>query len=156
MNQYRAKQCPFCESVLDAAFAESEHFIALYNIAPILPGHSLVVPKLHVESLMDLTEADLSEFIIFSRNIAKLLSRAFKTDAFDWTIQEKEAAGQTVAHLHMHIIPRKPGDLPQSGDWYPLLQKSETGVIDSASRSRLSTEQMREMVSYLKGCARLN
>jgi bis(5'-adenosyl)-triphosphatase len=155
MSLQRIEDCPFCRIQKEAVFGESEHFLAVYNIAPILPGHSLVIPKRHVESLMDLTESELIEFMIFGRNIAKLLLKAFKTPAFNWTIQEKEEAGQTIAHLHMHIIPRKQGDLPQPGDWYPLLQKSQFEVIDSSSRARLTTEQVQEMVSYIKNFSQI-
>lgn len=150
MSLHRIEKCPFCRIQKEAVFAESEHFLALYNIAPILPGHSLVIPKRHVESLMDLNDSELSEFMIFGRNVAKILIKAFKTPSFNWTIQEKEEAGQTIAHLHMHIIPRKQGDLPQPGDWYPLLQKNQSEVIDSTSRTRLTVQQIREMVSYIK------
>src|ERR1035437_9063760 len=119
IDRLKHPECPFCAvNFSEIGFARSTNFVALYNIAPILPGHSLVIPRRHVESLMDLSDAEVSEFMIFGRDVARLLLRAFETSAFNWTIQEKEEAGQTVSHLHMHLIPRTPGDFPRPGDWY--------------------------------------
>lgn len=142
--------CPFCNNGTDAVFAESKNFVALYNIAPILPGHSLVVPRRHVESLMDLSKPALAELMVFSRDVVKILSRAFNTGGFNWTIQEKEEAGQSVGHLHLHLIPRKPKDLPEPGDWYPLLKQKEAEIIDSAKRARLKPQELRRIVAEIK------
>jgi bis(5'-adenosyl)-triphosphatase len=146
--------CSFCAAVARGrVFADSGKFVAIYNIAPILPGHSLVVPKAHVESLMDLSDSEVSEFVLFSRDVAKVLMRAFETRSFDWTIQEGEEAGQTVSHLHMHIIPRKEGDMPHPGDWYPQLLRSKSENIDSESRPKLNSGQMKSVVRHLREIA---
>jgi bis(5'-adenosyl)-triphosphatase len=144
--------CPFCEPNVDAAtFAGSEHFRAVYDISPILPGHSLVTPKRHVTSLMDLSEPELGEMMVFSRQVLKVLLLAFQGQGFDWTIQEGKVAGQSVPHLHLHLLPRKENDLPQPGDWYPLLRDSLNGdVIDSEKRPRLGREEMGRIVRHLR------
>jgi bis(5'-adenosyl)-triphosphatase len=145
------KNCPFCSSNIDGAkFDESENFLAIYNIAPILPGHSLIVPKRHVESLMDLDDKELNEMMMFSRDTTKILLDVFKGTGFDWTVQEGEEAGQSVPHLHMHLIPRKPKDLSLPGDWYPLVRESEIEIIDSNARHRLSAEEMDVIVSKIR------
>ena len=145
--------CPFCDKGSSESFLSSENFLAIYNIAPVLPGHSLVVPKRHVESLFMLTDEEVAEFMLMGRNVAKLLTTALNTDAFDWAIQEKEVAGQTVPHLHMHIMPRKVGDLPNPGDWYQELEKSEQH-IDSASRKKLKPAEMDKIIHLLKETAK--
>lgn len=145
--------CPFCAKRQDEAFLESENFVAIYNIAPVLPGHSLVIPKKHVESLFELSDELTGEFMILGRKVAKLVTAMLDTDAFDWAVQEKEAAGQSVPHLHMHVVPRKIGDLPNPGDWYQAVEKSETH-IDSANRKRLSPEEMQKIVQRLKAKAK--
>lgn len=127
----------------------SENFVVIYNIAPVLPGHSLVIPKRHVESMFELTEEETGEFMQLGRQVARLLSIVFNTDAFDWAVQEKEAAGQSVPHLHMHVVPRKIGDLPNPGDWYQEIEKSATH-IDSANRRKLKPEEMVDIVQRLK------
>lgn len=78
----------------------------------------------------------------------------FSTDAFDWAIQEKEAAGQSVAHLHMHVLPRKIGDLPDPGDWYQALEKSHQTDIDTFKRFKLSEQQLLELTARLQAAAR--
>jgi bis(5'-adenosyl)-triphosphatase len=151
MKRIRLDNCPFCKSdVNEISFAESPNFLAIYNSAPILPGHSLIIPKWHVHGLLELIDSELSEMMLFSRNTVRTLLKAFNAKAFNWTIQEGEEAGQTVPHLHLHLIPREPNDLPQPGDWYPLLKKSESEVIDSASRPRLTRDEMREIVEKIR------
>lgn len=143
--------CPFCgAAAVAAAFAGNERFLALYNIAPVLPGHALVVPRRHVQSLLDLADDELAQFAIFARRVTRLLSRAFSADGFDWTVQDGAAAGQTVPHLHLHVIPRHSGDLPEPGDWYPALMASETAQIDSRTRPRLTPAEHSQVTAYLR------
>jgi bis(5'-adenosyl)-triphosphatase len=155
MNQLQPATCPFCRDEVQAAhFAASDHFLALYNLAPILPGHSLVVPRRHILSLMELGDPELCELTLFSRDIVKVLQKAFGSRSFDWTIQEGVEAGQTIPHLHLHLIPRTQGDLSQPGDWYPLMQQSEAEIIDSAARPRLSEHDMMSIVLKLRATAK--
>ncbi|HLF26347.1 MAG TPA: HIT domain-containing protein [Anaerolineae bacterium] len=137
-------ECPFCAETIDAiSFLESERFRAIVNVAPILPGHSLIVPKRHVESLVALSDDEIAELVRLSRQAVALLMRVHRSDGFDWTIQESEAAGQSVPHLHLHLIPRTRGDLPQPGDWYIRL-------IEERERSRLSLDQMKQAARQLR------
>jgi bis(5'-adenosyl)-triphosphatase len=146
--------CPFCNpSVLKYSFLENDKFLAIYNIAPILPGHSLIIPRAHLISIMELTENELYEFISFSRKAIRILSHAFQTEAFNWTLQEKEEAGQTIVHMHIHIVPRTPQDLPEPGDWYPGLQKNMDDIIDSSIRPRLSPLELQTVTDRLKKAA---
>jgi bis(5'-adenosyl)-triphosphatase len=158
MNRITVANCPFCDSSIhQATFAESENFRAIYNIAPILPGHSLVIPKWHLKSLLDLSESEFCEMMVFGRNVVRVLLTAFSVQAFNWTIQEGEEAGQTIPHLHFHLIPRKPEDLPRPGDWYPLLRdslNSQSEVMDSDSRPRLTQDEMRSIVTHLRSIAK--
>lgn len=152
MKPPQVSTCVFCkEAIKSSCFAESPHFMAIYNIAPILPGHSLVIPKEHHQSVLELEEAKLCEMMLFSQKIIKLLGKAFQREAFDWTIQDGKAAGQTVMHLHAHIIPRQEGDFPEPGDWYPALQKQESAMIDSQFRPRLNSVEMAKIIKYLQG-----
>jgi bis(5'-adenosyl)-triphosphatase len=92
--------------------------------------------------------------MVFSKDIVKILLKTFGVKAFNWTIQEGEEAGQTISHLHLHLIPRKQGDLPQPGDWYPRLRESQSNVIDSEERQRLSPQEMRRVVDKIKAIAK--
>ncbi len=154
MNNLQNTTCPFCRADVQAGhFATSGNFLALYNLAPILPGHSLVIPRRHILSLLELGDTELCELTLFSRDVVKVLQKAFGSHAFDWTIQEGVEAGQTIPHLHLHIIPRVQADLPQPGDWYPLLEQSEGEIIDSAARPKLTAHEMQAIVSRLRTTA---
>jgi len=142
--------CPFCAKTKNDYYLESENFAVLYNISPILPGHSLVIPKQHKESLFELTNEALAEFMLLGKNTALLLCKVFQTDAFNWAIQEREVAGQSVAHLHMHVVPRKLGDMVNPGDWYQRLEKIESGDIDTYTRYRLSDEILNTLTQKMK------
>lgn len=143
--------CPFCSpNVEKAKFAQSENFIAIYNIAPILPGHVLIISKQHINKFMEVNDKHMTELIKFSRQIIRTLSKAFKTDSFNWTLQEGTAAGQTIEHMHIHIIPRQKNDLPEPGDWYPKLNALETEIIDSLHRPRHNDAEMESIVNYLQ------
>jgi len=142
--------CPFCSPfVHPVTFAESENFRAIYNLAPVLPGHVLIVPKKHINSFLELSEDESIEMVVFSRKIIKTLKHVFKSDSFDWTIQEGKPAGQSIEHMHLHIIPRFEGDMPEPGDWYPALIGKVPELIDSVSRPKLNTEQMKIIVKKL-------
>lgn len=136
--------CPFCAaSVAEISFMESPRHRAIVNIAPIVPGHSLVIPKRHVDSLLELSDDEVAEMVNLSRRAVALLTRVYRADGFDWTIQESEAAGQSVAHLHLHLIPRQRGDLPDPGDWYLHL-------IELRGRPQLSHDEMSRMARQLR------
>jgi bis(5'-adenosyl)-triphosphatase len=137
-------ECPFCAaSIDDVSFMESPRFRAIVNIAPILPGHALVIPKHHVESLLALSDEEIAEMVGLSRRAVARLMQVYGSDGFDWTIQESEAAGQSVPHLHLHLIPRVRGDLLNPGDWYPRL-------IEYQDRPRLSHDEMKRIARQLR------
>lgn len=144
-------KCPFCgPEIGDAVFARSKHFLAVYNVAPILPGHSLIIPRNHIKSVLELDEERMQEMMSFARKVTKLLQKVFQTEGFNWSLQDKEIAGQTIAHLHMHIVLRYPGDLHEPGDWYPKVSNNINQVLDSSARERLSEEEMEKIVARLR------
>jgi bis(5'-adenosyl)-triphosphatase len=154
MTEADHSTCPFCNtSILSSVFYEQDGFMAIYNIAPVLPGHSLIIPAKHYASLLDMTQSELYNFLETSRTALRILLKAFNTDAFDWSIQEKPEAGQTIEHLHLHIVPRLKGDLRHPGDWYPLVQQNDNEIIDSMDRSRLNEEAMRQIILELREIA---
>ena len=111
------------------------------------------MPKQHVERLSELSDARASEMMAFGRQVVRILMEAFQVEAFNWTLQEGHAAGQTVPHLHMHLIPRVDGDFPEPGDWYPMLRKSESQIIDSDQRPKLMPDQTETIVEKIKEAA---
>lgn len=143
--------CPFChEKRVLSVFNASENFLAIYNIAPIFPGHSLIIPKKHYERFKDLPQSMQAELMPFAQKVSVQIQQVFKVDGFDIAIQDGQSAGQTIEHFHMHIIPRYENDLPNPGDWYPEFEKNEKKIVDSQIRPRLSEEEIFSVVRKLK------
>lgn len=146
----RVSSCPFCDaSVKASVFYKKAGFMAIYNIAPVLPGHSLIIPVKHYSGILELSDKELFEFFDTARMTIRILMKAFNTDSFDWSIQEKPEAGQTIEHLHLHIVPRLKDDLKSPGAWYPLIQQNDTDIMDSFTRPRLNSEAMLLIVREL-------
>ena len=151
MRHAKDPHCAFCNGSIDkAVFAQEGDFLAIYNAAPILPGHSLIIPRSHVPTLLDLEDSEIAEMVGFSRVVVGNLIHTFRASGFNWTIQEGVTAGQTVPHLHLHLIPRSEGDLPEPGDWYPRLRKSLAKQIDSDDRPRLGSDEMAAVVARIR------
>jgi bis(5'-adenosyl)-triphosphatase len=91
--------------------------------------------------------------MVFARKITSVLKTFFDCDGFDWTIQDGVSAGQTVPHLHLHIIPRKPLDLPETNEWYSKIPNSEAGILDSENRARLNVQEYNEITRRLSKAA---
>lgn len=150
----QAPNCPFCsDAVLSSVFLSESGFMALYNIAPVLPGHTLIIPEKHIVSIVNLTESEMTRLFETARRALRILMKAFNTDAFDWSLQEKPEAGQTIEHLHLHIVPRMKDDLKHPGDWYPMIKDNDNEIIDSIYRPRLNDEALSQIVFELKRIA---
>jgi bis(5'-adenosyl)-triphosphatase len=148
----RTVGCPFCDlTKKDNVFAEGPNFVAAYNIAPVVPGHSLVVTRRHVASLLDFNKDELADLSFFALATTKLVLAYFDYTGFDWSVQDSEEAGQTILHFHLHIIPRRPNDLPESVDWTDLLHNAER--IDSSERPDLDPHQLDQIVQGLRDFA---
>ena len=136
------ENCIFCnKEITDNSFCSTVQFSALYNIAPVLPGHSLIIPNKHYTSLSELSDNELGDMIIFARKITTVLKAVFNCNGFDWTIQDGISAGQTISHLHLHIIPRKPLDIAEGDEWYSKIPGNENQMLDSMQRERLNVPE---------------
>ncbi len=143
--------CPFCNAAIqNAVFAASDNFYAVYNISPILPGHSMVIPKSHIPALLEMDDQLLAEMMTFSKKITRFLNEYFQTTGFDWSLQEGEEAGQSIRHVHLHIIPRRTNDMSSAGAWYVALQDALREEIDDVRRERLTPVQMQQICVPLR------
>jgi diadenosine tetraphosphate (Ap4A) HIT family hydrolase len=104
------RPCPFCTLPPARVIGNSEHGLIIRDAYPISVGHTLVVPRRHVGSFFDLSSderADLLDLL----DVAKVnLDRELRPQAYNIGINDGVAAGQTVPHLHIHLIPRYDGD----------------------------------------------
>jgi diadenosine tetraphosphate (Ap4A) HIT family hydrolase len=85
---------------------------AIYDGFPISPGHALIIPKHHIGSFFELTEEEQRAMLDLLSQIRQLLLTEHSPDGFNIGINDGAAAGQTVMHLHIHLIPRYAGDQP--------------------------------------------
>ena len=104
--------CPFCALPHARIVAEAPLTFTIRDAYPVSPGHTLVIPKRHMASLAEVT---LEEQVALLRAIAQArvdLDADLHPDAYNIGINDGVAAGQTVMHLHVHLIPRFIGDVP--------------------------------------------
>jgi len=85
---------------------EDDQVLAYLDINPFTRGHTLVIPKAHSEGLLDTDDAVLADVIARVKRVAAHLKSALPCDGFNILQNNGEAAGQTVKHLHFHIVPR--------------------------------------------------
>jgi diadenosine tetraphosphate (Ap4A) HIT family hydrolase len=103
--------CIFCK-LNRTLLAQSDLSCAALDGFPVSDGHALVIPKRHVATIWELTEAEYSDAFHLVRNVKDLLQGTFNPQGFNIGVNCGEAAGQTVFHAHIHIIPRYAGDVP--------------------------------------------
>ena len=105
-----ADDCPFCTLPSSRIISEDALCLVIRDGYPISPGHSLIIPKRHVASWFDLTEEESADLWQHLRKAKTGLDAEFNPDGYNIGINEGAAAGQTVFHLHVHLIPRYHGD----------------------------------------------
>jgi diadenosine tetraphosphate (Ap4A) HIT family hydrolase len=104
--------CPFCSLDSSRKLIENEHAIAFADAYPVAEGHTLVIPRQHVASIYELSADQQSAVWDLVAQVRDLLLRELKPDGFNIGVNDGLAAGQTVDHAHVHIIPRRKGDVP--------------------------------------------
>ncbi len=116
----RVAGCIFC-SLADgrdrAILVEDEAFFAVEDQYPVNPGHTLLIPKRHVSRFTELRDEELLSFSRVLKDAEKMLTAQLGVDGFNIGVNEGVAAGQTIEHLHIHLIPRYKGDVenPRGG-----------------------------------------
>ena len=104
--------CPFCEPNPARGVLRPDHAVALRDGLPVSEGHTIVVPRRHVASLFDLTPDERAAAWDLVTEVRSLLQRDLSPDGFNVGLNDGKAAGQTVMHAHVHVIPRRIGDVP--------------------------------------------
>jgi len=104
--------CPFCFPDANRIFHAGDLVLGLWDGYPVSPGHALLVPRRHVSSWFEATPAERSELAAATDIARAAILCQHKPDGFNIGINVGEAAGQTVFHLHVHVIPRYRNDVP--------------------------------------------
>jgi histidine triad (HIT) family protein len=106
--------CIFCKIVQkhipSEVVSESNSFIAIKDIHPKAPGHTLIIPKQHGVTLLDVPNRLGEELLEFTKHVCSLLLEQKFGDGFNIVMNNLPAAGQIIAHAHWHVIPRKEDD----------------------------------------------
>jgi diadenosine tetraphosphate (Ap4A) HIT family hydrolase len=125
--------CPFCDVQADCVWAENDKALALYDGYPLSEGHTLVVPRKHVASLFQLSVNDQMAVWRLVAEVRADLAMRFGPDGFNIGLNDGQAAGQTVSHAHIHVIPRRVGDVPdpRGGVRWVLPEKAQYWEDDS-------------------------
>jgi diadenosine tetraphosphate (Ap4A) HIT family hydrolase len=101
--------CIFCEPKREI-IAQNECAIAVFDSFPVSPGHALVLPRRHVATIWDLDETEYGLCFRLVRYIQPILAAKYSPHGFNVGVNCGEAAGQSVWHAHVHVIPRYTGD----------------------------------------------
>ena len=102
--------CPFCSISPDRVVMENDHAYIVRDGFPVSEGHTLIIPKRHVSSWFETHAIEKAAILQAMDEVKLLLDDEFSPDGYNVGINDGEAAGQTVLHLHVHLIPRYKGD----------------------------------------------
>ena len=115
----KVEQCLFCNLKEDKTIIlkQNKSFYSIYDISPVNLGHCLIIAKRHASSFFELTDNEALDLYSIIKELKKTLEQQFSIDGYNVGVNEGKAAGRTVEHLILHIIPRYNGDVinPQGG-----------------------------------------
>lgn len=106
----KGKPCPFCTLPAGRVVEENEFALLIRDGYPVSPGHSLIIPKRHVGSFFEATASERTSLLALLDKAKDLVEQDYTPAGYNIGINDGAAAGQTVPHLHIHLIPRYTGD----------------------------------------------
>lgn len=110
----RDKDCIFCKiaagEIPSATLYEDDDFRVILDLGPASKGHALIIPKEHYRNLYDIDDELASKAIVLAKKMVNKMTDVLGCDGYNIVQNNEEAAGQTVFHFHMHLIPRYEGD----------------------------------------------
>ncbi|XP_050219767.1 bifunctional bis(5'-adenosyl)-triphosphatase/adenylylsulfatase FHIT [Mercurialis annua] len=126
---------------------------ALVNLRPVIPGHVLVCPRREVKRFADLTADEISDLWLVAQKVGNRLESHHQATSLTLTIQDGPQAGQTVPHVHIHILPRKGGDFQNNDEIYDAIDEKEKELkekldLDKERKDRSIEEMTKEADEY--------
>ncbi len=130
------KKCLFCDIISNEELAhrvfENEHSLAFLDKRPLFPGHCLLIPRDHYETLLELPPSIIGPFFLNVQLLAKAVEKAMKAEGTFVAINNK--VSQSVPHLHIHIVPRKRKDGLRGFFWPRNKYKDEQEMEEVRNR----------------------
>lgn len=113
----RQNTCPFCEIDQDRILYEDELCFTVRDGFPVSNGHTLIITRRHIVSFFDTSPEEKTAILNVVESSKTALDREFAPDAYNIGVNDGLASGQTIPHLHIHLIPRYRGDVsdPRGG-----------------------------------------
>ena len=103
--------CKIVKGEIDSKkILETENFFAIKDKNPQVKGHSIVIPKKHYKTILDMPSSIFGEFLETAKKLALKLLDEEKAGGFNFIMNNYEVAGQLVPHVHLHVLPRTKGD----------------------------------------------
>lgn len=116
-NQANLMHCPFCRTPDSQVLFRNEHVFAVWDRYPVAEGHLLVITNRHISNWFEATEEEHLAIIRGLEQGRKVIADEFSINEYNIGVNVGQAAGQTIPHLHVHLIPRREGDVidPRGG-----------------------------------------
>lgn len=137
MEYQREDDCIFCKilkgDIPSYKVYEDDSFIGILDINPSAKGHVIIIPKNHAANIFELSEKDAKEIFVVAKKIAEAIKKAYQPDGINILQNNGEAAGQTVFHLHVHVIPRYKDDTIKI-EWEPKEMKDLEKVLEEIKK----------------------
>ncbi len=134
--------CVFCAIVAErlpaSRFYEDERFLGFLDIHPWRPGHALIVPRAHAVRVGDLPTADARDLFALGVRVGGALRRALPCDDVHFVVNDGAAASQSVPHVHLHVLPRRRGDVGRL--LLRLVRHPLTPLLGPAPRATLDAQ----------------
>jgi len=111
MSDFRPSDCPFCCLPSERIVKTNAHALAVADGFPVSSGHTLIIPRRHVVSFFDLTEEEMKAVFDLLRQMKDHLDENLKPGGYNIGVNVGAVAGQTIEHVHLHLIPRYSGDV---------------------------------------------
>lgn len=109
--------CLFCNYDKELIIAENKYAFAIMDKFPVNEGHTLVIPKRHFQSFFEASEEEIKAIYSLLHEVKEMLDIQYEPQGYNIGVNDGYHAGQTVMHLHVHVIPRYRGDVenPRGG-----------------------------------------
>jgi diadenosine tetraphosphate (Ap4A) HIT family hydrolase len=121
-----AGPCPFCSPDPERVFHEGDKAFAMWDGFPVNPGHALIIPRRHIASWFDATAEEQAEMLAMVSRMREAIEAEHAPAGYNIGVNVGWAGGQTVDHLHLHVIPRYDGDVedPRGGIRWVIPQRA--------------------------------